>query len=111
MILNGTSSLGRWFRVCGPEGYFAVTGALLAPAMAWIISIGFLSAEVPAPDGGPPVPVIDMHTHIFNARDLPLAGAINAMAKGWVTQSVAEALKDAFLTLTGLKALLRPLWR
>src|SRR5260221_7642209 len=59
-----------------------------------------LFAELPATDGGPPVPVIDVHTHVFNARDLPLAGAVHALAKGWVSKPVADALEEALLALT-----------
>ncbi|MGC3956994.1 MAG: amidohydrolase family protein [Verrucomicrobiota bacterium] len=59
-----------------------------------------LHAELPATDSGPPVPVIDMHTHVFNSRDLPLSGAIQAMAAGWVKKPVANLLREAFLTLT-----------
>src|SRR6266446_7635669 len=37
-----------------------------------------LNATLPSADGGPPIVVIDVHTHVFNAHDLPLAGILNA---------------------------------
>jgi predicted TIM-barrel fold metal-dependent hydrolase len=50
-------------------------------------------AEIPAKDGWPEVKVIDMHTHVFNARDLPLVGVLNALgAPRPVAVVVAEAI-------------------
>src|SRR5256885_6106201 len=46
-------------------------------------------AEIPAVDGEGPVPVIDVHTHVFNAHDLPLAGVLNALG---VPDRVARSL-------------------
>src|SRR5262245_49433219 len=57
-------------------------------------------AELPAADGGPAVPVIDVHTHVFNARDLPLAGMIHALSKDGVDKDVADLLKESILALT-----------
>jgi hypothetical protein len=50
--------------------WLIITFALLASVPS--------KATLPAPDGGPPIVVIDMHTHIFNAHDLPLAGILNS---------------------------------
>ena len=61
---------------------------------------GVSRAELPSNGGTPPVAVIDLHTHVFNARDLPLAGAIDAMGRSWVSKPVAEVLKKALLALT-----------
>lgn len=50
-------------------------------------------AEIEEKDGWPAVKVIDMHTHVFNARDLPLTGILNALgAPRHVAVVVAEAL-------------------
>lgn len=69
--------------------------------LAGLILLAFsLHAELPSSTGGPSVPVIDMHTHVFNTRDLPLAGAINAMSKSWVSPTVSAVLKEALLALT-----------
>lgn len=62
--------------------------------------LGTACAELPSNDGGPSVVVIDLHTHVFNARDLPLAGAIDAMGRSWVSKPVADVLKKALLALT-----------
>jgi hypothetical protein len=74
-------------------------GRIIIAGIASITAMAAL-AELPSNDGGSPVVVIDLHTHVFNARDLPLAGAINAMSRSWVSQPVAELLKKALLALT-----------
>jgi hypothetical protein len=38
-----------------------------------------LPAAIPPQNGSPEVKVIDMHTHVFNSRDLPLMGILNAL--------------------------------
>jgi predicted TIM-barrel fold metal-dependent hydrolase len=51
-------------------------------------------AELPAVDGGPPVPVVDMHTHVFNVLDLPVVELIDATAPVWLPfrRSAVESL-------------------
>ncbi len=52
-----------------------------------------VQAELPGPQGEPAIPVIDMHTHVFNGRDLPLAGILNAFgAPLGVSHSLAKLL-------------------
>jgi predicted TIM-barrel fold metal-dependent hydrolase len=41
-------------------------------------ALSLSNAELPGLDGGKSVPVIDVHTHVFNAHDLPLSGILNA---------------------------------
>jgi predicted TIM-barrel fold metal-dependent hydrolase len=50
---------------------------LLAHGLAAIAPL-VIEAAIPPTDGSPEVKVIDMHTHIFNARDLPLRGILEA---------------------------------
>lgn len=51
-------------------------------------------AELPGSQGEPPIPVIDMHTHVFNGRDLPLAGILNALgAPLGISNSLAKLLE------------------
>jgi len=73
-------------------------------SLKWLAGLPLLTfslhAELPSSTGGSSVPVIDMHTHVFNTRDLPLAGAINAMSRSWVSPSVSAVLKEALLALT-----------
>jgi predicted TIM-barrel fold metal-dependent hydrolase len=52
-------------------------------------------SAIPAADGRPEVKVIDMHTHVFNARDLPLIGILTAKA---APRPVAEVVADAILS-------------
>ena len=53
-----------------------------------------LVAAIPASGGWPEVKVIDMHTHVFNARDLPLTGILNAMG---APRPLAVVVAEAFL--------------
>lgn len=48
-----------------------------------------LHAKLPGRDGESPIPVIDVHTHIFNANDLPLEGLLGALG---VPDSIAHSL-------------------
>ena len=59
---NGNST--SWVRLYG------VTVSLALTATA--------AAELPGAGNEPPVPVIDVHAHVFNGHDLPLAGILNA---------------------------------
>jgi predicted TIM-barrel fold metal-dependent hydrolase len=60
-----------------------------------------LRAELPAVDGGPPVPVIDMHTHVFNARDLPMFGVLHSRREPVsVPAVVAKILKEVMIAWT-----------
>jgi predicted TIM-barrel fold metal-dependent hydrolase len=52
---------------------------------------------IPAQDGGPPVPVIDVHTHVFNSRDLPLKGVLNALG---APSPIADILAKFFIGIT-----------
>jgi predicted TIM-barrel fold metal-dependent hydrolase len=67
-------------------------------SVAFLLSVsafwaGTISAELPGEGGGVPVKVIDMHTHVFNARDLPLVGVLSALgAPRPVAVVVAEGL-------------------
>src|SRR5688572_5243 len=75
----------------------------VSPSIVFAVLIcgaNMMRAELPGEPGQPPVPVIDMHTHVFNSRDLPLAGAIHAMARGWVTKGIADDLAEAVRDLT-----------
>ncbi len=66
--------------------------ALIAAAQS---PIGVL-AEIPKTADWPAVKVIDVHTHIFNARDLPLVGVLNALgAPRKVAEIAAWAMNKA----------------
>ena len=71
------------------------THSLIGVSAFLIIALAPVSirAEIPAKDDWPEVRVIDMHTHVFNARDLPLVGVLNALgAPRPVAAVVAEAI-------------------
>lgn len=66
----------------------SVPGFLIALIMPFAAQ-----AAIPAKGDWPEVKVIDMHTHVFNARDLPLTGVLNALgAPRAVAAVVAEAI-------------------
>lgn len=82
-------------------GIFAIVILLLGLASSLGIVTASLQAEIPAADGGPPVPVIDMHTHVFNARGLPLFGVLNSRRKPvMVPPLVAQILKSVLTAWT-----------
>ncbi|HRH96709.1 MAG TPA: amidohydrolase family protein [Prosthecobacter sp.] len=54
-------------------------------------------AELPGPSGEPPIQVIDVHTHVFNGHDLPLAGLLNALG---APLGVSGALAKVFNAIT-----------
>ena len=54
-------------------------------------------ATVPGHHGSEPVPVIDVHTHVFNGHDLPLQGVLNALG---VPLGVSHSLAKLLNTLT-----------
>lgn len=63
-----------------------VSGFLVAAPLA-------VHSAIEAANGWPEVKVIDMHTHVFNARDLPLTGVLNAFgAPRAVAAVVAEII-------------------
>lgn len=63
-----------------PAIRFRRTESLVHALSISIILTVTSSAAVPSLyQGGADVPVVDMHTHVFNAHDLPLAGVLNAL--------------------------------
>lgn len=78
------------------------TAASQALCWALLLCPWPLYAALPSFDGGPPVPVVDMHTHVFNVRDLPVVELLDALApeKLPARRAVAEALGGIFLRLT-----------
>jgi predicted TIM-barrel fold metal-dependent hydrolase len=54
---------------------------LIIPVACWLTLpvAGVVRAGIPDENGGEEIKVIDMHTHVFNARDLPLTGVLNAL--------------------------------
>ncbi len=68
----------------------ALAAGILLPAVT--------PAAVPSLyQGGPEVPVVDVHTHVFNAHDLPMAGILNALN---VPMPVNHALAKVLNNLT-----------
>jgi len=69
------------------------TRILVSGLFASMVLFSPARAEIPASATWPAVKVIDVHTHVFNARDLPLIGILNALgAPRPVAVVVAEAL-------------------
>src|SRR5258706_1675447 len=72
-----------------------ITNNRIGRLLKWALVLTGLSAAASGccRTGGPAVqisvPVVDVHSHLFNARDLPLAGIMNALG---VPQDVAESL-------------------
>ncbi len=56
-----------------------------------------LNATLPSADGGPPIVVIDVHTHVFNAHDLPLAGILNARGARLGVSEILAKLINAWV--------------
>jgi predicted TIM-barrel fold metal-dependent hydrolase len=52
---------------------------LLVLVVLFLLTPRPVQAKIPAKGEWPEIPVIDMHTHVFNARDLPLAGILSAL--------------------------------
>jgi predicted TIM-barrel fold metal-dependent hydrolase len=78
-------------------GESLVTGArLLMLVVLFLLTPRAIRAKIPAEGEWPEIPVIDMHTHIFNARDLPLAGILSALGapRGVAIAVAAIALRS-----------------
>lgn len=81
--------------------------------MGVVLGESVLRAEIPATAEAPAVRVIDVHTHVFNVRDLPVYGILRSKGVGPV---VAGVLARSILHMTpaaeegeGLKG--RNLWK
>lgn len=85
--MNPKQQTAKVFRL-GYVQAVTLTGLLLA-------SLGH--AELPGPSGEPPIPVVDVHTHVFNGHDLPLAGLLNALG---APLGVSGALAKVFNAIT-----------
>jgi predicted TIM-barrel fold metal-dependent hydrolase len=68
---------------------------LVATAL-FLIALQQAAASISDPTGGPPIPVIDVHTHVFNARDVPIAGALQAQTglPGDICDLIADIMKQ-----------------
>src|SRR5947208_3134578 len=73
--------------------------SLIGVSTLLIIALNPVSvrAEIPREDRWSEVKVIDMHTHVFNARDLPLMGVLNALG---APPEVALVVSQAVLVST-----------
>ncbi len=67
---------------------------LVCGCLVPIVTALVARAEIPASANWPAAKVIDMHTHVFNARDLPLTGILNALG---APRPVAVVVAEAFL--------------
>src|SRR5256885_15499369 len=68
------------------------SGTALVASLA-LISANTIRANAIEPAGREPTPVIDVHTHVFNARDLPLRGLFSALgAPTLVAKALAKVL-------------------
>ena len=76
-----------------PLNYLAAGLLLLLSALGGRLA----KAELPAVNGLGAVKVIDVHTHIFNARDLPLTGTLEALG---APHSVAVIIRKSVVAAT-----------
>ena len=77
--------------------YFTKPSCLIAYLATAIITTGPAIAAIPNSSGSKNIPVIDIHTHIFNARDLPLLGILRSRN---VPKPIASIIAEALLQTT-----------